>query len=206
MECSNFSQGDTMPRGSIQGTVRVDDTSQQGLTVTARDPETEARVGAATTDRDGKYLLDEVPAGAIEVKVEGIPGMDSAAWRRIRVGPGTNTVDLMIKRVTIRVVGEDVQVEPNPLKIYPGTWVIWRRDPQHLGRFTVHFAPISPMLRRRYQTEGDEEFIVGLVRYLILPGKYSYFVAVWDASRGRILTEDPEVIDENGDDRGGGGD
>jgi plastocyanin len=102
-----------------------------------------------------------------------------------------DTVAIMVDTVTGRVT-----VSPDPLFIQPGDSVIWFSND---GPWAVHFNPISPLgVRRLRGATGERNG--GLVRANILPGKYSYFVAV--AVGSSVYTADPGLIDD-GEEEGG---
>ncbi len=101
-------------------------------------------------------------------------------------------------RIGVDTTRRTVTVSPDPLYIEPGDSVVWSSPDGY--PWTVHFSPISPLSDRRILSSGEEAW-GGTVRADVAPGKYSYFLAV--AVNGWVFTADPELIDENDEERGG---
>jgi hypothetical protein len=197
--------GAAQSTGSVTGTVSLEGVGLPGIPVTIRGEYSER---AAVTDGSGRFLFARLHTGEHSIV---IPRMLGDLWvrnpeRLLMVEPG-NPKSLAfqaepIQEVVVTVIpdsarGARVAVSPNPLYIVPGQVIRWRLDSETSGAgpFTIHFEPISPLDHRRMHAAAGEP-ILGQVREFILPGKYRYFVAV--LYRGRIYTEDPELIDDNG--------
>ena len=187
--------------GNITGSISAEGIGLVGIAVTIQGASNQS----TTTNGAGVFSFSGIPAGEHslaadlgadhflpdpDVKVSVLAGQTTSVDLQAR---GTPTVKVTVNPDTT------LTVTPNPLRIFPGQPIRWQYEEG--GALTVHFNPLSPLLyRRKMEQEG---VIEAQVRRDILPGKYSYFVAVlW---RGIIVTEDPELIDENGDDRRPGG-
>lgn len=187
------------------------------------------RLKADTTFRDGSFsfdlseFTDLFPLSGdylVELAQTSIP--EWHVQRRVTVVNQSREVDFKFDSVWVFVENPPdseyprLRVDKNPLYVVPGHTIQWvvgeLTEDENTGEevlsqllypLTVHFPSMSPLLYRRQMAE-ETGSILGQVRARILPGKYSYFVAVFDTVAKVILTEDPEIIDENGDDPGGG--
>ena len=176
------------------------------------------------TDYEGRYHFPTLEPGRYLLQVSGT-GRDR--WnpeKTVDVLYERQEVNFVLDeaRIIIQDLGEDelpryrLSVSPDPLFIVPSQtieWTVWEQGTDGPGDlrlngsipFAVHFSPWSPLTYRRLSAELEEDggeylSIIGQVRTTLLPGKYSYFVAVF--KDGLVITEDPELIDENGDDPG----
>lgn len=201
---AGFAPGHT---GWVTGTVSEDGRGLGGIVVTLEG----YRVNEWTaTDSSGRFGFAGVPFGTYSVALPSLPeGMWVRNSRRlIALEPeSSDTVDFQaqpIPEVVITVIPDSarVRVSPDPLYIVPGQPVLWRLDPSVdvrpgiTGAFSIQFEALSPLLHRSMRAAAGDS-ILGQVRDNILPGKYRYFVAVLHG--GLIYTEDPELIDDNGD-------
>jgi plastocyanin len=164
-------------------------------------------VVSTTTDSDGRYRLP-VPRGSRFMLVQA-PGFRTQVFR----APDNSTSDFdftifdnlvvvvpfQASPDTVRLSVANVQgvqtvvVDPDPLYIAPGDSIFWVSE---TGPWAVHFLPTSPLYWRRI-TGGPGDRVGHQVRSDVHPGKYTYFVAV--ERNDTIFTEDPELIDENGE-------
>ncbi len=118
----------------------------------------------------------------------------------VRAG-GITTVDIQLQHrppidVTISVEGDRVIVTPDPVFIERGDAV---RFTSADGPFAVHFNPLSPFSQRRLRGAAGDT-LSAVVRTGLFAGKYSYFVAV--EVKGKIFTEDPDLINDEEEDPG----
>ena len=189
---------------SLAGTVSLEGTGLPGIAVTLRG---EGIALSTETDAAGRYEFSRLTPGTYTVALHDLPTTHWSPQPEMEVTVTSGkpaVVDLEVRRpsvIEITVIPDSarVRVSPDPLYIVPGQRIVWRLDgaldPDSVGAFSIHFEPFSPLLYRSMRTpRGDT--ILGQVRWIILPGKYRYFVAVW--YNGLIYTEDPELIDDNG--------
>ena len=209
------------PTGEISGTVRMDGNPAEGVTVNLWSGPS---LWVDTTNAAGGYIFDSLSHGEYSVTLElGSGWWSDPATRSGKLKPGENlTWDFEINRTTevmvfLHSLTGELSVDPDPLRIKPGQEIVWstprlidsRGDtvgihsisPEPDGAFSIQFEPISPLIYRKYKAEAGDA-IETQVRTTILPGSYRYFIAV--LLDGKIYTEDPELIDENGDEEHGG--
>jgi hypothetical protein len=218
----------------ISGTVKVNGIPSVGVSVslsTVVPGQPLPEIDATRTGTEGEYTFPTSPAGQglppgdYLVRVSETP-VDSWNPERVvelasqsrSINFGYDTVWVLVDTLTHRDFPR-LRVDKDPLYIVPGHTIQWvvgevtedsETGDEVLSRLsfplTVHFPSLSPLLFRRQMAEPAEDLgsILGQVRAEILPGKYTYFVAVFHRGLEKILTEDPEIIDENGDDPGGG--
>lgn len=214
----------------ISGTVLMDDTVPEVLALVTlyRFDGDVGPIDRVETDQAGYFEFDlttlrgtaPVPGDyLVELAQTSIPEWN--AQRRVTVVNQSEVVDFRFDHVWVLLDRENerLSVDKDPLYIIPGHTIQWTVGEEVPGGqiyslaypLAVHFPALSPLTYRRRRSEPDtldpdrpHGPIIGQVRARILPGKYSYFVAVYDPVSQIILTEDPEIIDENGDDPGGG--
>ncbi len=103
-----FAQGTT---GKVEGTVR----DQSGAPIAGAQVLIVGSAFASTTNEQGYYFLNNVPAGVMTVRAQFI-GYAPAEVRNVRVFAGqTMTVNLALEQRAIEVGGITVTVEQNPL-------------------------------------------------------------------------------------------
>ncbi|MDO8666052.1 MAG: carboxypeptidase-like regulatory domain-containing protein, partial [Gemmatimonadales bacterium] len=97
--------------GKIEGTVR----DQSGAPVNGAQVLVVGSAFSATTNEQGYYFMNNVPAGVMAVRAQYI-GYAPAEVRNVRVfGGQTMTVNLTLEQRAVEVTGINVTVEQNPI-------------------------------------------------------------------------------------------
>ena len=190
------------PTGTLTGTVSVEGVGLAGIAVTLS--------GAATAMTEsgagGQFAFTNLLPGGYTVSVTTSPDQFVPnPTQSFTLSPGAAVVqDFSVRQIRYLTVSVNtdpdsasVRVSPDPLIIRSGDSLEWRLEDGLRGPFAVQFEPISPLTYRRLRTREGENVLAGRVRWGVFPGSYSYFIAV--EIGGVIYTEDPELIDENGD-------
>ncbi len=84
---------------------------------------------------------------------------------------------------------EGISCDPAVVTVCRGQEIRWRCDKP----FAIHFGWDAPW--QGASLPGNERGeIVQRVEENVQYGRFKYFIAIWDAERKRIITEDPEII------------